>query len=886
MPSGKIAGLLLALMLLSRPLGAEPLAWPEVAYDPAIPTVAEVLGYPVGARISTPAQARRYFDALVAAAPNRIRLVEYAQSWEGRPLYYTVIGTPERLADLTGFAADMQALADPRQTDEAQAEALIGRLPASLWLGYAVHGNEISGTDAAMLTAYHLLAAQDHPMTQTILADSLVFIDPLQNPDGRARFTSRYYATVGLAPSDDRLSAEHNEPWPRGRTNHYLFDMNRDWLAQTQPETRGRIAVLNHYLPLVVIDLHEMGGDESYYFAPPAQPLNPHMSPTQLANIGAIGRNHGRHFDAFGFDYFTREVFDAFYPGYGDSWPVFYGAAASTYEVGSARGHHFRRRTGEQLTYADTVLQHFVASLSTAEAVAAQRQKLLRDFHQYQRDAIAAGRSDSERLVILPPQSDRAGQHRLATLMARHGVEVHRASQDFRACGQDHPAGSVLIDLAQPRGRFAKTTLTEQVAMDAEFVAEQERRRARRLDNEIYDVTGWSLPLMFNLDVARCNRVPKVATTAVTDATPLVGEVVNPEASVAFLVPWQDMAAGRFLAAALQRGLTVKSAEKAFTLEGGQGFGAGTLILERRRNGEDLAAQVQALARQTGARVLGVDTSWVVAGPSFGSGHTPTLMAPKIALAWDEPTEDLSAGNTRFVIERQLGYPVTAIRTTTLASADLSGYQVLVLPSGDYAEHLDPERLTAWMERGGVLITLGEATVFAADSGLLATRLESALAPQGAAEPDAENEPEVTRAPGSQLASADALAEAVQAGQSEPDHVAGVLARVSVDTEHWLTAGVKPELIALVEGNDIFAPLTLEHGRNLAWFNDADTLLASGHLWQENREQLAYKPFLLQQGHGKGMVIGFTQAPTTRAYLEGLNLLFTNTLLRSPAHTR
>ena len=711
----------------------------------------------------------------------------------------------------------------------------------------------------------------------------------MQNPDGRERFTSRYYASVGLQHSDDRLSVEQNEPWPRGRTNHYIFDMNRDWLALTQPESKGRVAKLLQYRPLVVIDLHEMGGDSSYYFAPAAKPINPHMTKEQIENMSDVGKNNARHFDAFGFDYFTREIFDAFYPGYGDSWPTFYGASAATYEVASARGERFRKRSGETFTYWNTVQQHFVASISTAEAVSMAREKLLRDYYQYQVSAIEQGKNNKERVYILPGKRDRAGTHKLATLMAEHGVEVQRAQSAFKVCGKNYQEGTYFIDTAQPRGRFVTTTFTDQVDMSDAFIAEQERRRARNLNDEIYDVTGWSLPLMFNLDMDACNRVPKVETVFVSLTDKLQGDVSSIHPKVAFIVPWGDMAAGRFLTTALRQGIKLKSADAAFVLDGKKSYPAGSLIIEVADNDQSLAEKVVQIAKQTGARVDGVDTSWVTQGPSFGSNKTVNMVAPKVAMAWDFPVRGLSAGNTRFVIERELGYPVTAIRAWRLKSADLSDYQVLILPGGRYESILGKsgaDNLRDWVNKGGVLITMGQATRFAANGeyGLLDVKRENAHtenAKKGSAKKD-----KSSTVSGSLLTSAEGLNQAIQSKTEAPDFIAGVLANVEVDQEHWLTAGVNPSLVGVAYGSDIYTPIKLDSGKNLAWFSDKDKVLASGYLWEENKAQLAYKPFLIHQPMGKGMVIAYTQEPTFRAYLDGLNLLLTNTIFRSAAHAR
>ena len=868
--------------------------WPNTQYNTDIPTHTQVLGYKVGERITNYADMLRFFEALEVAAPKRIKLFEYGKTWEGRKLIYVAIGKPEVINDLDSFAKNMQKLSDPRLTNKQQAKELQATLPSSVWLQYGVHGNEISSTDAAMMTAYHLLAAPDEATNKKILNNTIVFIDPLQNPDGRTRFTQRYYATVGLQHSSDRISAEQNEPWPKGRTNHYLFDMNRDWLAITQPETAGRVKILNHYRPLVVIDLHEMGGDNSYFFAPSAQPFNPNMSQNQIDNIGLIGRNHGKHFDRFGFDYFTREVYDAFYPGYGDSWPTFYGASASTYEVGSARGMGFKKTNGELLTYKDTVHKHFVASISTAEGVADNHAKLLKNFYQYQVDAIASGKADKkERVYLLPTQRDRAGAHKLATLMARHGVEVNQSTESFKACGKDYSAGTYWIDTAQPRGKFVKTTFTKQVDMPDEFIKEQERRRSRLLNDEIYDVTAWSLPLMFNIETDACHKAIKAKSISIDETHELPGSVLNPQASVAFLVAWGDMAAGRFLTGALQQGLVVKSADKAFVLESKQAFPAGSLIIERRVNKPDYADVVLSLANQTGALVIGVDSSWVIDGPSFGSNNTVTMSAPNVAMAWDEPVYPQSAGNTRFVIERQLNYPVTVIRINMLTQSNLANYQVLILPSGDYKKSFDEsavKNLKSWVQNGGVLVTFGKATQFVASSdvALLDVKREfayKAKTQQGSVN-KASAQKDKSRIKGQLFTEKQDLLDASEVKQKSPDNVSGILVNVEVDEEHWLTAGVNKNLIALVLGSDIYAPITLKSGKNVAWFRGPEQVLASGYLWQENKKQLAYKPFLIHQPLGKGMLVSFTQEPTTRAYLDGLNVLLTNSIFRAAAHAK
>ena len=877
--SAIVAGALLASSLLPTSQAAESTLGLAVPYASAVPTIDDVLGYPAASRISSPDAIEAYFTALAKAFPSQVKLMYYGKSWEGRNLYYVAISSSDNMAAFADYQQAMQQLSAADQTSAKQAQQIINTLPASVWLSYGVHGNEISSPEAAMLTAYHLLAAQDE-QTKSHLNNAIVFIDPVQNPDGRARFVSRYYMTAGLEHSADRNSAEHNEPWPSGRSNHYLFDLNRDWLALTQPEISGQVEALLQNMPLVFVDLHEMGGDSSYYFTPEADPYNPLITPKQRQTLWQIGENNGRWFDERGYDFFTREIFDAFYPGYGASWPLYHGSISMTYEMASARGHVFRTKDGDILTYGDGVQRHFIASLATIESVANQRQQLLQNFWDYRNQGIKAGSDSKQRVYLFAGQHDPAATQRLAGLLTRHGVQVRQAQENFKACGVDYPAGSFWVDTAQPAHFMARTLLDKNIAMDDDFIAEQERRRANNLPDEIYDVTAWSLPLMFNVDYQTCNRVPRAESNLATPEFVKPGQVLQVDAKVGYIVPWGDMNAGRFLTQALRAGLKVKRTDLAFTHKNKQRYPAGSLILTHADN-SNLAAQVQQLAANSGATVHGVDTSWVTDGPNFGSNNVKQLHAPNILMLWDEPVSSLNAGHSRFVIEQQFGYPVTAMRAAQLARANLSHYQVLILPSvyGSLSAALGEQgeaNLSQWVERGGVLVTFGNATEWAVNAGLLNSALERVINdnPQGHGD--------ATKVDGMVFKSKAEHMHYITPDAADPYWTAGVLTNLDVDTEHWLSAGVQNNLVSVTVGNHIYRPLSIEHGRNIVSYSQ--DVLASGYLWQENQQQLAYKPYLMWQPRQRGMVISFTQEPTYRAYLDGLNVLVLNAIFGGAAH--
>lgn len=862
--------------------------WPGANYDPSVPTVKDVLGYSSGQQITTHSDMIRYMQALADAAPDKMRIMEYGQTWEGRDLIYIAISNADNIANLDSFKDGMQALSDPRITSDTDAAQLIDDMPASTWLAYSVHGNEISSTDAAMMTAYHLLAARNDDRVPSILENSVVFLNPLQNPDGRDRFIHRFRTAKGLEADSDPASAEHNEPWPSGRTNHYLFDMNRDWIVLTQPETQGHSKALQEWYPLVFVDLHEMGGNSTYYFAPEAIPFNPHLAKNQRDSLFLFGRTNAKWFDKFGFDYFTRDVYDAFYPGYGASWPAYYGAIAMTYEQASSRGLVYRRYDGTELPFAQTVRQHFITSMGTLETTATNRRALLENFFEYQKTAIAEGRADREnRSYIFPATRDKAANRKLVSLLAEQGVEVKQANSDFRACNVNYDAGAFFIDAAQPRKRMIRTLLDPQVDMEADFVTEQERRRAKNIDHDIYDVTAWSLPVMFNVDMNICGRAVDVGAADVAPDRIGSGSVTNANASVSYLVPWGDMAAGRFLAAGLREGLDVKVIDEGFTL-GGRDYPAGTLIIDVARNQDTLSTTVADLARDTGAEVVGIDDSWVDAGMDLGSRAANRLPAPKVAMLWDEPTSQYAAGNTRFMIERQIGYPVTAVRTADLGRLRLDRYQVLIMPSsfGSYARALGDrgaKKLDAWVRDGGVLIGTGTALRYLADDkvDLLSIRRENQVK-----EDVSEDKSEGNTVDGTLFTSEEEMRAAIEPANERPDSVPGAFAVASIDSDHWLASGVSNDLNVLIRGSDIYTPTKLNTGTNVAWFKGPDEVLASGYLWEENRKQLAFKPFVVVEDRGNGMVIGFTQDPNVRAYLDGLNLIFTNAIFHGAAQAR
>jgi hypothetical protein len=847
--------------------------WPGTRYDPKIPTIQSALGWDHGHEISSPDAITTYLKALNAAAPDRTRLIEYARSWQNRPLHVLVVGSPARIAQLDTVKQGMQRLADPRGVAQGELDRLVREMPVITWLFHSVHGNEISGADAALAEAYHLLAAQGNADVDTVIRESLVLIDPSQNPDGRARFWSanQQGRSAGI-PDANPASAEHDEPWPGGRSNHYLFDMNRDWFAMSQPETRGRTKIMLDFFPQVAVDLHEQSGDSEYYFAPPADPVNPLITESQRKWLEAMGRANGEVFDGRGYGYFVREVFDAFYPGYGDSWPVFHGAIGMTYEMASSRGLRFQRQDGKVLTYRDGVIRHFTAAITTAVTAAKNREAMLRDFLAYRQSAIRLADTGPKEYLI-DAGTDPARAMHLARRLAAQGIEVRRADEAMKVGTRTLPVGSLIVPLAQPAGRLVRNLLDASIVMDEAFLKEQERRRSRGLGDQIYDVTAWNLAMLYDLDI-----VPNT-TPVTTRSTPVPREAVvaaagSPlaAAKVGYIMPW-GLAAAEAAVELLQAGVKLHNVPNVFTIAGRE-FPRGSAFMRIQDNAADLPARLGVIAAKYGITITPIDSAFVDRGVSLGSNLVAALKAPRVLLAWDTPASSLSAGWARYALEQRWKQPVTTVRTASIGRIDMSQYDVLVLPSGSYNFSDDQmRRLRDWLSGGGTMVTLGQASVWATSerAGLVPTHLlQRDGSPAGGTDDSKPTKIDIEKFD---------YNEAIKVERGSPDGTAGAILRVTLDKEHWLSAGLDDEIQVVMEGSRMFMPLKLNEGTNVGVYAAKDRVVAAGFMWPEAQALIQQKSFLMHVSVGRGHVIAFAEDPNYRAFTEATGLLFINAIL-------
>ena len=910
---------LLAQVPDPRPQSEQPFEMvPGASYDPAIPTLAQVTGHAWGAKISAHADVEKYIHALAAAAPDRVKVVPFGASWQGRKLYYVIVGKPGTMLRLPEVQESMQKLADPRGLSDAQCDQLLTGLPAVGWLANCVHGDEPSGTDAALYVLYHLLAANNDPMVSKVLDECLVLIDPLQNPDGRDRFVFYTRSARGRFADPTPQAAEHSQPWPSGRTNHAMFDMNRDWFGMTQPETAARVAAFLQWWPLVYVDLHEMGGDSTYYFPPPAQPINKEVTQAQRSWLKRYGKNNARWFDHFGFDYFTREAYDAFYPGYGDSWPMAHGSIGMTFEMASARGLVYRRSDEALLHYRDGVRKHFVASMATLETLANGREAAQRAFLEHRKAGIARGKRGEVREYVFPPVGDRTRLARLANLLMSQGIEVHEATQELSVAAaavigaepksaeaMGFAAGSFVVSMTQPASTLATMLLQPHFDMDEAFLDRQRAREARRTRGQFYDLTAWSLPLLFGVTCyeARSAVIGSRKLLKAGLATSGAAAIRAEAPKVAYVIPWGTNGAAALLVELLRMGVKAKCIDEPFMLQD-QKFAAGSYVVRVHDQPANLHANMADLARTHGVTPLCADSSWIEEGPSFGTREGHTLKAPRIAMAWDRPVSTYSAGWLRYLLEQRYGLPVTALRSHELTRVDLDRFTVLVLPEGrGYGKvfgETGGKAIQGFVRRGGVLVTLGSATQWLSSKGvdLLATQRESrgehmvadstadgvkakADSPEiGAGKVDAGKSQKPAAVQGKKAVAFD-YDTAIKPDKESPPSTPGAILEVTVDSKHWLGFGYDTTASVVHDSSNILTPIKLNRGTNVVRYQKRDRLVRAGFIWDDNLKQLPEKAYLVHQPHGKGHVVAFAEDPNVRAFADGLNLLVLNAVLLS-----
>ncbi len=834
---------------------AAPAAAQENAAVAAPPSPKDVLGYDIGERFTPPADLVRYMDALASAVPRRVSVRRYGVTAEGRPLLQVAIANEANLSRLDEVLAAHRRLIQPDLPEAAGAQ-IAATVPAVVYLSYGVHGNESSSSEAAMWTAWDLARGA----VAGALDSVIVVIDPAVNPDGRARYVGFYKQARGREPNPDPDSREHHEPWPGGRYDHYLFDMNRDWAWMTQAPTRARLATWDYWSPQVHVDFHEMSPRSTYFFFPAAKPINPIYPQSILDWSEYFGRANAAAFDLEGWRYFTRGTYDFFYPGYGDSWPALTGAVGMTYEQagGGSAGLAYARPDGDTLTLADRASHHRAAGEATVRAAAARKTQLLLDYARFHR-TVDQGLPDY--LIVAGRDSARADA--LVALLQDQGIEVQRAERPFRADAKPHagapqrdrfPAGSYLVRARQPRGRLAVTLLQPETVLDATFS---------------YDISAWSLPYAYGVDAYAVQAEPEAGwqpaprktrtfepqpSIAAAPAPPAAGFASGAATAIGtpavpsaepygYLVP-PGFASWPGVVSFLRAGGRGSVLDEAFTLEG-RSWPAGTIFL-RRAGERSLAQQVQASG--LGERAVAVATGLTPAGNDLGTSDAYALRLPKVGLLSGAGIFASSYGAHWFFLEQALHLPFDALLADGLDDVDLSAYDVLILPEAR-PRKATIDRLTAWVKAGGTLIAVGSG----------ARAIAKPIADVEVREPEEGDSADVARALRGR--------EARELEQWEQE-VPGTILQVRLDPANPLAFGSgidgdSTRFFVLHSSDWAFEP---DAGFETAAYFPADLRRISGVISGRNLERLSRSAWLASKDIGSGRVILFADDPLFRAF--------------------
>jgi hypothetical protein len=834
--------LLLVLLCVQVAVAQEPLQSPD-----------QFLGYQLGKQFTTHNRILDYVNYLAAQAPNRMKVEQYGQTYEGRPLLLAYVASDENLPRLEQIRENNLRQAGV-QNGQVQ-----GNQPAIVWLSYNIHGNESVSSEAVMQVLYDLVNP-NNAQTKQWLQNTVVILDPCVNPDGRERYVQWYKQAANQGGNASPYAWEHYEPWPGGRPNHYYFDLNRDWAWQTQIESKQRLTQYNSWLPQVHADFHEMGAEAPYYFSPAAKPFHESITPWQRQFQNTIGDYNRQYFDKNNWLYFTRESFDLFYPSYGDTYPTYNGAIGMTYEQGGSgrAGLAYQKQDGDTLTLTDRIAHHVAASQATIQAASEKADQLKQEFRKYYDNNLKNPTGDFKAFVIKADGKSASNLKLLTEYMDRQGIQYGYARKSSSSRGFNYSTGKsesvrvqqndLIISMYQPKSTLVKVLFEPHAVLE---------------DSLTYDITSWSLPYAYGVQAYALKSRIDVNTDK--PATP-ASTAISIERPYAYLVRWTNLQDLKFLTALMQQNVKVRQAEKPFETNG-QKYEPGTLIITRNGNeglGDKLDATVRELAKQLEVNLGATSTGFVSSGADFGSGSVRYLKQPKVALLSGEGVSPYGFGEVWHYFEQQIRYPVTVLNTSYFSSVPLHEFDVLILPTGSYSRVLNEETLEKvkdWVNAGGKLIAMESA------AGFLAGKKDFNLKKKSQEEADKAKAKEKEEEPYKNLRSyADRERALLE------DEVQGSIYRVDLDKTHPLAFGYGDTYFALVRSADTFS--FLEKGWNVGVLKKDN--YTTGFVGAKSKQKLQDALILGTQDMGQGQVVYLADNPLFRGFWQGGKLLFGN----------
>lgn len=796
------------------------------------------LGYALGSRYTPHHKIVAYFNHVAATMSSQVKLEQYGETNEGRPLMLAFLSSAENMGNLENIRQNNLRLAGLQNDRPADLNA-----PGIVWLSYNVHGNEPSSSEAAMKTIYELLTAA---RAKAWLANTVIIIDPCINPDGRDRYVNWFNQMVGKNYNANPIAREHIEPWPGGRTNHYNFDLNRDWAWQSQVETQQRIKKYLAWMPQIHCDYHEQGYNNPYYFAPAAEPLHEVITQWQRDFQTTIGRNHARYFDANGWLYFTRYQFDLFYPAYGDTYPTYNGAIGMTYEQGghSRGGLAVVKNDGDTLTLTDRVLHHFTTGMSTVEVASQNSATMVKEFKKFFDQATQTGMGEYKSYVITSPV--RSKLQALTDLLDKNGI-AYTAFTKITAKGYNYTtqkeetvspdANNIIISGKQPRSAMIQVLFEP---------------KSKLSDSATYDITAWSLPYAYGVQAYALRDVPAVSGNMTMAKQAKADFNSN---TYGFLVPYNSFASAKLLGNLLSNGIKVRFAETDFVYNK-QTYSKGTLIILSKGNEQGMGLIKNLLDAYVDGYSV-VQTGFMDNPVDFGSEKVHFLHAPRVALITGSGVGSNAAGEVWHLFDQQLQYPITLINGSDVGAANLKDLDVMILPDGgyDFLNEKAAAEIKSWVRQGGKIVAMegAVAQMASGDWGLKAKKADEEKKDDANAYGDLKKYENRER---------DWLVNSIP----------GAIYKVDMDASHPLAFGFGNTYYTLKQDGNVYE--FMKEGWNVGVIKKDNRM--AGFAGSKVKEKLKDGLVIGVQEMGRGSIVYLAEDPIFRSFWENGKLLLSN----------
>jgi len=879
------------------------------SYHPNVQPPDEFLGFTLGSRPVHHNEVIDYYNYLDKLLDNTT-LTQYGYTYEGKPLVYLMISSKKNMANIDNIKKSISMLADPRTLDDAKtANKIIKQTPAIAWMAYAIHGDEISSTDAAIQLAYQLAAGTD-PATKNILKNLVVSIDPNENPDGRERYLQQLLQWRGEIVNSDANSLDHSGFWPYGRGNHYLFDLNRDWFATVHPETKGKVSAILDWNPQFLVDSHEMGSMDTYLFNPPRAPYNPYMPQTIFKWWDKIAKDQAAAFDEYGWSYYTGDWNEEVYPGYGSSWGIYIGLVGILYEQAGADGSIVKKEDGTITTYRETVHHQFISSMANLQTIANQKEELLQDYYNNRKKAVST--KNAGKAFVFSSKSNRTRLNELGETIKRQTIEVYTNKNDLRlpkainssgetVTRQNIPAGSLIIPLNQPLNILIKNILSFDIRLDTKSMEKERKKLLKNQGSTLYDVTAWSLSHAYGTDSYYTEVMPKIAMD-IFQPVQNQGNLIGKNPKYGWAIKSDDDQFYHLVGRLLENKVKAWCAKESFNIEG-EYFPRGSIVIRNNSNKSMKLGLLKKLAAKYGIDIFAINTALATDGPDLGSSNFTMLIEPKIAIVSGPPTSTYSFGATWHLIDYNLKSRASLINIMNFGWQDLTKYNVMLLPNGRSMKRMlgdsGIKKLKSWVDNGGTLISYSNSAAFLADSSVNISSVK--LRRQVLDKLDSYDN-DLSKLKEAESFSIDSVAlweggniyalDEVKKTNKNNDKIKeldqlgrkfrpqGAILKVNMDQEHWLTVGCGESIPVLYNtGNVLMAKKPVNVAGRLA---DEKNIRLGGLLWPEAKTRIAETAWVTQEYHGKGQIILFATEPHFRGYFKASERVLLNAIYLGP----